>query len=498
MLKEMERNVIKWMNKKGKSYTEIGSEVGCHRETVAKVIKEPINKKYERECSGSQLEKYREQIEKWIKSELKVNRMLEKAREELEPLYEGSRSIFYEYVGKLKRELNEKGIETWVRFEGLPGEYLQVDWGEVRKFPFVNKEYEIRYIFAARLKYSRIIYVEFHHDMKLETLIRCLIRCFEYIGGVPWSCVFDNMKTVITCRDAEGKPIWNESFGKFSNELEFHRQVCDRGCGNQKGSVENLVKLVKNNFVGGREFLNDKDLAKRCKEWVEKINSSESQSHKKIPKDLLKIEQEKFIPLLVNSNDYGFILTSKVNQESRIYVENNIYSVPIEYTGQSVIVRLTEERVKVYDIKGKKCIADHRRRFGKGEKEIEISHYEDVLKKKPKAKAMLYRDFLIEQDKIIQTFISNLCFRRRGVEAFGPDMVKMYELYKRHGKEDFLAAITLSSEWECYGSEYLEYLLEVPHEGRSSSILKLSGIPAQREIDRSLSEYMKYTKGGVN
>jgi len=74
--------------------------------------------------------------------------------------------------------------------------------------------------------------------------------------------------------------------------------------------------------------------------------------------------------------------------------------------------------------------------------------------------------------------------------------VKMYELYKRHGKGDFLAAVALASEWECYGSEYLEYLLEIPHESSGKIILPIPGIPVQKEVDRSLSTYMDYVEGG--
>jgi len=45
-------------------------------------------------------------------------------------------------------------------------------------------EGQTRYFFAARLKYSRFMYVSFHTDMREETLLRCLIACFQTIGGV--------------------------------------------------------------------------------------------------------------------------------------------------------------------------------------------------------------------------------------------------------------------------------------------------------------------------
>ena len=496
MLKEMERTVIKYLRKKGKKYKEIGDEIGCHRETASKVMKEPVDKKYERISVENQVTPYHKEIEEWITSGIKVNRMLEKAREELDPPYSGCRSVFYDQVSKIRKELKEKAAETFIRFEGLPGEYLQIDWGEVRNFPFTQKERQTRYIFAARLKYSRVMYAEFQNNMHLETLVRCIIRAFEYIGGIPWTCTFDNMKTVIVSRDAEGKPIWNESFRKFSVDMDFYRHICDPYCANQKGTVENLVKIVKGNFIGGREFVDDTDLERRCKEWLEKINNTVCQAHNRIPFELLGEEQKKFTFLQTSSKDYGIMKVCKVNQESRIHLECNIYSVPTDYVNQTVIVRMTEDRILIYDPKGINCVAEHRRLFGKGEKVIVPEHYEEVLKRKPKGRAMLYRDHLISQDEQIYNFISNLCRRRRDVEAFGPDMVKMYELYQRHGKDEFLAAIALSSEWECYGSEYLEYLLEIPAQGSRQNLLPLRGIPVQKEVDRPMEVYMNYVEGG--
>jgi transposase len=496
MLTEMDRNVIKFLRKKGKTYNEIAKEIGCDRKAVSKAMKEPVDKRYANRPSSSQVEGYRESIEAWLKSKLKVTRMLEKAREDPLMPYAGGKTAFYEFVAKVREAMLLGEKEIFVRFEGLPGEYLQVDWGEVRDFPFEQKGGLTRYFFAARLKFSRVMYVEFCNDMCLETLIRCMMRCFEYIGGVPWACVFDNMKTVVVGRNEKGEPIWNVSFGKFANEMEFHRELCDKGAGNQKGAVENLVMYVKGNFVSGRTFLDDDDLGRQCMHWLKKVNGAVSQAHGAIPWEVLSLEQEKFSALLVTALDYGILETCKANDESRVHLNGNIYSVPSDYARQPLIVRKTPDRIRIFDADGKECIADHPRRFGKGEKEIAPSHFEKVLEKKPKARVMLYRDYLVSQDTQLGAFISHLCRRRRGVAAFGPDILKMYELFQRHGREDFLAAVSLACEWESYGAEYLEYLLEIPLNERKGGLLSLPGIPVQEEVDRNLASYLVYVEGG--
>src|SRR5260221_12761578 len=96
-----------------------------------------------------------------------------------------------------------------MRFEGVPGEFLQIDWGEVRNMEFTRPELagHTRYFFAARLKYSRFMYVSFHTDMREETLLRCLIACFTAIGGGAWGVGTGNMKAAVLSRDWQQQPV---------------------------------------------------------------------------------------------------------------------------------------------------------------------------------------------------------------------------------------------------------------------------------------------------
>jgi hypothetical protein len=65
--------------------------------------------------------------------------------------YAGGKSLFYRKVSLMRKEWKSSGQEAWIRFEGLPGEYVQVDWGEVRNFLFLTQEPATRYFFCARL-----------------------------------------------------------------------------------------------------------------------------------------------------------------------------------------------------------------------------------------------------------------------------------------------------------------------------------------------------------
>ncbi len=55
--------------------------------------------------------------------------------------------------------------------------------------------------FVATMGYSRASFVKFVINERLETLLNCHEKVFEYFGGVPQEILYDNMKTVVLGRD---------------------------------------------------------------------------------------------------------------------------------------------------------------------------------------------------------------------------------------------------------------------------------------------------------
>ncbi|MBH8609450.1 DDE-type integrase/transposase/recombinase, partial [Thermoactinomyces sp. CICC 10521] len=80
------------------------------------------------------------------------------------------------------------------RFETPPGNQAQVDWGQFT-VNWGGKKKRI-YAFVMVLGYSRMMYLEFAENERLETLMGCHVRAMEYFGGRTETCLYDNMKTV--------------------------------------------------------------------------------------------------------------------------------------------------------------------------------------------------------------------------------------------------------------------------------------------------------------
>jgi transposase len=161
MLRQMERSAIQLLAKRGKSHRAIARELGYSRTTVARALGEPVDCRPAPRQRPSHTDPYHDRIRDWLQTGLTGVRMLELARSDPDQPYTGGRSVFTDAVRRIRREQDRLTADVPLRFEGLPGEYLQVDWGEIRHFPFTVQPAATRYFLACRLKYSRWVWVRF-------------------------------------------------------------------------------------------------------------------------------------------------------------------------------------------------------------------------------------------------------------------------------------------------------------------------------------------------
>jgi transposase len=406
----MARSAIRFHKQQGQCNTRIGELVGCDRHTVARVLGEAAPPR--RRARRSALDVRRAELLSWLREEIPTQRMLELARQTPTAPYQGGVSTFYKYVARLRAE-QAAGAAPVIRFEGLPGEYVQWDWGEAR-IPLGGARVK-RVFLCGRLKYSRLSGVRWRTQMDLETLCRAMLEIVEGWGGVPWAWVFDNMKTVTLGRDAAGQPRWNPAFWRFATEVGFHPELCDPGAAQQKGAVENLVKWVKSNFLPGRRFADDEDLAAQSLAWEEEKTVQLSQAHGQRPRALLPQEQAAFGPLTTTAATYGLYRMATVNRESLVRVDGNQYSVPVGHLGQAVDIRLLRDVVRVS--RDGTLLAAHARLPGTGQRHRDPAHYAPALVHRPRARLVLDRERLCALGPEVTAYVTAISQRRRRVLA---------------------------------------------------------------------------------
>jgi len=476
MLRAMARSAVHYLKKRGLTDVAIAAQVGCERRTVARVVRQPVDHAYQRRSRPSRLAQWDAAVTAWLDASLPIKRMLELVRADSTTPYTGSPATWYRYVHR-HQQARAAAAAPVIRFEGLPGEFLQVDWGEAH-VPLGTAV--VRRVFlAARLKYSRTIAVRWGTTMVLERLLRGQLAIFEELGGVPWACVYDNMKTVTLGRTVDGQPRWNPTFARFATELGFHPELCDPHAPRQKGSVENLVKFVKTNFLPGRRFADDADLAEQSAAWCAEKNGEVSQAHGERPRDRLPAEQAAFGALRTTAATYGLYRVGGVNRESLVRVDGNQYSVPAGHLGQAVDVRVLADTV-VLSRDGVE-LARHARLAGHGQRQRDPAHYAEALVHRPRARLVLERDALCTLGPEVTAYVAAVCQRRR--ERMAEEIAALAALRDQAGPAVVRQAVTRALARDAIGAEYLPVLAAQHAE------LVLPAVPGQRLVDRDLASY---------
>jgi transposase len=496
MIRQMERSAAHLLAKRGQSIRQIAQALGHSPTTIARILREPVDQHPAPRQRRAAVNAYHDLVVRGISEGLSGVRLLELARADPEHPYQGSRSNFGAYVRRLRREHQRQRAvaDVPVRFEGLPAEYLQVDWGEIRAFPFTQQAGGRRYFLCCRLKYSRWVFVRFTRDMRQETLFRGLVACCVRLGWVPWVLVFDNMKTVTSGRDQAGAPIWTSGLRQLAAEFGFHPHACDPGAGNQKGSVEALVKWVKGNFLPGRSFTDDQDLAAQLADWLQAANSRPSAATGMPPQTRLPAEAAQGGVLPATAGDYGLFQAGHVSPEALVAVLGNRYSVPVEHVGAPVTVRVHQQRLRIF--RDTACIADHARvPDGSLRRVVDLDHFAHLFARKPRAHAMLLREALLALGGPAPRFLSVLSWRCR--DRLPEEVRAVHLLATRYATAAVLAAMTRALDAGVASAAALAVLLHQESTSPAAPALPLYGIPAQAEVDRHLSVYEAWVQVDV-
>lgn len=262
--------------------------------------------------------------------------------------YTGSQSLVTKYVKETKEELLRKAT---IRVETTPGLQGQVDWKESLTLVSKSGENYTINIFLFILSYSKYKYIELTINRTQKTLFRCMTNCFKELGGVPEEIWFDNMKTVVDEHDINTNKVkFNAKFSEFAKNMMFTPIACKpyRPC--TKGLVENVAKIMDRLKAYNEEFEDYDELNKIVKDLNYKLNNNEkSQATGQYPSVLFK-EKEKEYLTKVNLDQFEFedLPIRKVSTESMINVNNNKYSVPVEYLGEFVQIETKDNQLHIY------------------------------------------------------------------------------------------------------------------------------------------------------
>jgi transposase len=167
--------------------------------------------------------------------------------------YEGSVDLVRKRLARLRPVSERAAQRTGYR----PGQVLQVDWAEMPTRPQIAGRERRVYALICSLPFSGAATAHFTFDMTIESFLEGHVRAFEWLGGVPRECVYDNLRSAVARRERrDGRDVvhWNARFSQLRGHYAFHAHACTPETPREKGSVENAVRYVKSGFWPARRF----------------------------------------------------------------------------------------------------------------------------------------------------------------------------------------------------------------------------------------------------
>lgn len=395
MLTMLQQTNILNLHKQGKKNCEIAYAEKCHRNTVYKIIKHGKLVEIQTRNKPSRLEAYKDQIQEYRDKKLSAVLIYEELSKT--PDFKASYAALCRYIKKaFPKEVEAFGVQ-----QTLPGEVVEIDFGEVGVYPGNDGKKHRTFGFAVILHYSKKRYYGIVQDQKLETLCREMTNAFTYFGGVPEKVKVDNMKTAVLKNQHYHLEL-NQNFLEYAYHYGFAIVPCTPYSPEQKGGVEGGIKYLQGNFIPGRTFINLTDMNRKCREWMEAVNNKVHGTTKKIPSRVFEIEEKH---KLLSLPEEGFSFFNRcervVGLNCHIHFANNYYSVPFSYAGKTVSVRWNERIIRII-YQGEEIALHERNTGGLGNFVTERVHL-------PADKIYSEKEFMLRHETKMAQIGTNAC-----------------------------------------------------------------------------------------
>ena len=268
----------------------------------------------------------------------------------------------YNSVKRFALKLRHREPEQFDRLAFLPGEEMQVDYGEgaLTRVPGTERWRKPR-LFVATLRYSRRSFRFVVWRSSQQTWARLHEQAWRHFGGSCRYVVLDNLKEGVLKPDLyepELNPVYAATLKHYSVVADPAR-VRDP---NRKGTVEHAIGHTQATALKGRRFETIEEQNIFLEHWEAKWAASRIHgSERRQVRAMFEEEGPHLQPLPLMGMQYFTEAQRTVCDDSCVRVDHSSYAARPAPIGSKVLVRMFEHRIEIRDLASQALLRSHPR-----------------------------------------------------------------------------------------------------------------------------------------
>lgn len=268
----------------------------------------------------------------------------------------------YSSVMRFVRKLRHHEPEQFDRLEFLPGEEMQVDYGEGAPTRVPGTErYRKPRLFVATLRYSRRCFRRVVWKSSQQTWARLHEQAWRYFGGSCRYVVLDNLKEGVLKPDLY-EPELNSV---YAATLAHYGVVADPARvrdPNRKGTVENAIGHTQATALKGRRFESLEEQNDFLEHWERKWAASRIHGSARRQVQAMFEEERPLLQALPPQGMQYFTEAQRtVCDDSCVRVDHSSYAARPAPIGSLVLVRVFDRRIEIRDLRTQALLRTHDR-----------------------------------------------------------------------------------------------------------------------------------------
>lgn len=430
----------------------IARELGVHHDVVRRVLAQRgVARAATTSVRGRMIDHYLPFVEATLDKypKLHASRLFQMAKDRG---YPGSESHFRRLIARIRPR---PAPEPFARLDMPAAEQAQVDWAHFGTRA-VGRARRPLHAFVVTLSWSRMVWLQFFHDMERPSFLRGHIDALNFFGGVPRKLLYDNLKSA--CIEREGRAArFNESLLEMASHYGFEPILAAPRRGNEKGRVERTIRYVRTSFFAARDFRDVDDLNEQAVEWSTGLSASRRWQDDDRTTVGAQFQHERTLlrALPPTPHEAAERIQARVGRTPFVRFDTNDYSLPCAHVRRTVTVVAEPHRVRI--VVDGQVVAEHKRSFDRRTTVEDPEHTRDLKQTKRRAREGVGMSRLTRAVPATRVMLERAAQRGHNLGSWVSKLLEFLEIY---GAEAMEAAVADANTHERVGPSSVRVALQ--------------------------------------